>query len=100
LRLLPLGAIAAILTGVGCNNNCYNLAKVVCQCGPTANAIAVCNSEVSVQNGLAHPTQEDLDRCGQLLKICDCRLLQGQSLQAKVACGLARENSRDQALQP
>jgi hypothetical protein len=93
-------AIAAVMAGAGCNNNCYNLAKVVCQCGATANVIAVCNAEVSVQNGLVHPTQEDLDRCGDLLKICDCRLLPGQTMTSKVACGLARENPRDQALRP
>ena len=86
--------------GAGCNNNCYNLAKIVCQCGATANGIAVCNAVVSVQNGVAQPTQEDLNRCGELLKVCDCRLLAGQTLQAKVACGLARENPTDKAQSP
>jgi hypothetical protein len=100
LKRLPWLAIAALLWGAGCNNNCYNLAKVVCQCGATANGIAVCNSVVAVQNGIAKPTQEDLDRCGELLKVCDCRLLGAQTLQAKVACGLARDNPRDQALSP
>jgi hypothetical protein len=95
-------AIAAcgLLLAAGCNNNCYNLAKVVCQCGATSNGIAVCNAVVSVQAGIASPTQDQLDHCGELLKICDCRLLQSQSLQAKVACGLARANPRDQSLNP
>jgi hypothetical protein len=96
---LALAFVVAI-AGLGCNNDCYNLAKVVCQCGATSNVIAVCNAEISVQNGLAHPTQDDLNRCSELLKVCDCRLLAGQSLSAKVACGLARANPRDQALNP
>jgi len=94
-----LGAAALLLAfAAGCNNACYNLAKVACQCGQTANAIAICNNQVAVRNGLAHPTQDDLDRCNNLLQVCDCRLLGSQTLSSKVACGMARENPADQSL--
>jgi hypothetical protein len=97
-----LSFIAAIVlvSGAACGNDCYTLAKSVCQCATNANAIAICNSQVAVENGLVHPTTADLKRCHDLLQVCDCRTLTSQSLQSKVSCGLARENPTDRALNP
>jgi len=100
VRRLLLAAVLGLLSGAGCNNACYNLAKTICQCEPTSNSIAVCNNQVAVRNGIASPTSEDLQRCQNLLNVCDCRSLQSQSLAAKVSCGLARENPTDKALNP
>ncbi len=100
MRRAGFFAAAIALIAAGCNNDCYALAKNICQCGTNANAIAVCNSQVAVENGIQHPTQEDLNRCHDLLQICDCRLLTSQNLSSKVSCGLARENLRDRALNP
>ena len=91
---------ASLLALAGCNNDCLNLAKTICQCQPTPTAISSCNNNVSVANSQAQPTAADQARCTALLKVCDCRSLQAGSLQAKVNCGLARENPADLALNP
>jgi hypothetical protein len=99
LKKLCLAA-AALLLAAGCNNDCYNLAKNICQCQPTATAIATCNQNISQANSVANPTAADLARCTAMLNSCDCRELASGSLSAKVACGMARPNPQDQALNP
>jgi hypothetical protein len=83
-----------------CNNDCYTLAQSICQCQSTPSLVSACQNDISQQNGVASPTAADLARCHAALKTCDCRSLQSGSLQAKVTCGLARENPADKALNP
>jgi len=93
---------AALVLGLAsaCNNDCYTLAQNICQCQATPTLVSACQNDVSQQNGIASPTSADLARCHTALTACDCRSLQSGSLQAKVTCGLARENTSDKALNP
>ena len=99
MRVLLLAVGASLLT-VGCNNACYSLAQNICNCQPTATAVATCNQNISTANGVANPTDADLSRCTAALTNCDCRVLASGTLQSKVTCGLARENPNDKALSP
>ncbi len=92
--------VATLLVAAGCNNDCYNLAKNICQCQPTATAISTCNSNISQFNSVANPTNADLARCTAALTNCDCRELASDSPQSKVVCGLARANPTDKAMNP
>ncbi len=85
---------------IGCNNDCYTLAQNICQCQSTPTLVGACQNDVSQQNGIASPTSADLARCHAALQTCDCRSLASGSFQAKVTCGLARENPTDKALNP
>jgi hypothetical protein len=91
-------AALALVLAAGCNNDCYNLAKNICACQPTATAIQTCNSNISTANSAANPTSADLARCTAALNACDCRILASGSAQSKVTCGLARANPTDTAL--
>jgi hypothetical protein len=99
LRWALLGIAAATLVA-GCNNDCYNLAKQICQCQPSAQAIATCNSNISQANSVAQPTSADLSRCTAALPVCDCRTLATGTPEAKVACLMARPNPKDSAFNP
>jgi hypothetical protein len=93
-------ALLLLSAGAACNNDCYTLAQNICTCQPTPSLISACDNDISQQNSLANPTSADLARCHAELQACDCRSLQSGSLQAKVICGLARENPTDKALNP
>ncbi len=93
--VLALTSAAAVVLVGGCNNDCYNLATQICQCQPTAQAIATCNSNIAQANSVAQPTNADLARCTAALNTCDCRTLATGTPEAKVACGLARPNPKD-----
>jgi hypothetical protein len=96
LFALELGLVA----GAACNNDCYTLAQNICQCESTPQLVGACQNDVSQQNSIQSPNSTDLARCHEMLKTCDCRSLQSGSLQAKVACGLARANPDDKSLNP
>jgi hypothetical protein len=97
---LGLGLLLLVGLGVGCNNDCYNLAQSICQCQANPTLIAACQADVSQQNGVQSPTAKDLARCHTMLQTCDCRSLASGSYQSKVLCGLARENPQDSSLNP
>jgi hypothetical protein len=92
--------LAAGLSLSACGNDCLTLAKQVCQCAASGARQQACASEVGLISGTIHLTGNDLTRCSNLLKTCDCRLLTTNSLSGKVACGLARPNPLDQSLNP
>ena len=99
MRGLTAAALVLVLASA-CNNDCYSLAQSICQCQATPALVGACQNDISQQNGVASPTSADLTRCHRELQACDCRSLQSGSLQAKVTCGLARENPADKALNP
>jgi hypothetical protein len=97
---VKLGLVLLLLAGLGtaCNNDCYNLAQSICTCQSTPTLVAACQNDVSQQNGVQHPTADDLARCHSELQTCDCRSLASGSYHSKVMCGLARENNADKSL--
>jgi hypothetical protein len=99
---VKLGLALLLLAGLGlgCNNDCYNLAQSICACQANPTLIGACQNDVSQQNGVQSPTSADLARCHQELQVCDCRSLASGSYQSKVLCGLARDKSRDTSLNP
>jgi hypothetical protein len=99
-RLILGTALAAGLALAGCNNSCQTLANNICECSATQAAQQNCEAEASIANGTATLSNDDLDRCNNLVNSCDCRMLASGSFAAKVACGLARPDSNDQSLNP
>jgi hypothetical protein len=93
-------ALAAGMLLAGCGNDCLTLAKQVCQCAASGARQQACQAQVGLVNNTLHLTGDDLTRCNNLLKTCDCRLLTTNSLSGKVACGVARPNPNDQSLNP
>ncbi|MHB1847367.1 MAG: hypothetical protein ACYCWW_21290 [Deltaproteobacteria bacterium] len=93
-------ALAVALLGTGCQSDCYTLALNICECAPSQIQQQSCQSQIAVVNGTATPTGQDLARCTQFLNSCDCRMLETNTLAAKVACGLARPDPNDRAFHP
>ena len=95
----PLAAIAAgALLLAGCNNDCFNLATNICECSPTQQGQQACQAAAALANGVQALDSATVSRCTALLQTCDCRMLASGSYAGKVACGLARPDPNDVAL--
>ncbi len=97
----PLWVAAALgLFASACNNDCYNLANNICMCSATQQQQQACQAAIALANGTAVIDPVTLNHCTAMLQTCDCRMLATNSYAAKVACGLARSDPNDQALDP
>ncbi len=96
-----LALVAALgLFAAACNNDCYNLANNVCMCSATQQQQQACQAAISLANGTAVIDQATLSHCTAMLQTCDCRMLATNTYAAKGACGLARGDPNDRALNP
>lgn len=88
MRLVLLAAALVCLTLTGCKGSCRSLSERLCDCSANSVTKDACLQVASRAEASYPPTAEDEARCAELLKGCDCRLI--DTPEGKKACGLSR----------
>lgn len=84
LLLASLSASGALLA---CDPPCEALATRICECEAYIQEQTACEQTIEVNQSLRTPTDEENERCSELLDTCDCDALEREDY---VACGLTQ----------
>lgn len=82
-RLLPWALVALW----GCDGPCRALAERICDCEFNARERAACIQEIDSNESVRPPTDEENERCSELMDSCTCDALENQEFDR---CGLTK----------
>ena len=88
VKLLAAIGLWASFLAAGCTSPCRELANRICNCEFNVNAQAICTQQVEANESERGATNEENERCGELLDSCDCEDLQRGDFDQ---CGLVSE---------
>lgn len=78
--------ILAVTNITACSDSCVDLSQEICACEPSQTAQTACLNRLDTRTSLRDATEEELERCTQLLDTCTCDALARGDY---AACGLA-----------
>jgi hypothetical protein len=80
-----LAIVVAFLAATGCGDPCVDLSKKICRCEKSELLQQACLQRVEDSSSTLEATDEQNDRCSELMDGCTCTKLEDGDL---AACGL------------
>jgi hypothetical protein len=90
-RPVAIATLFLALLGLsGCKGACRELSEKLCDCSTTSLERQVCIRRASNDEAVVEPTSEEEAFCESKLESCDCKKIDINTTEGKLACGLAR----------